>query len=132
MLSKLLSWIKCNYHHGKSPQERRKRSSSVSSKHSADKLAGLSELTVPPPIQHHDETGWHRRHTLEENIEAMSRGEDPDSEEDQEDGFRRHRSFQENVQLAWELSQELRRQSQELRRLSCGERPQDKVSGALA
>ncbi|KEF54262.1 uncharacterized protein A1O9_09428, partial [Exophiala aquamarina CBS 119918] len=106
------------HHHEKSPQERAKRASSVSNKHSTENLSGLSELNVPSPIQNGDETGWHRRHTLEENIEAMSRGEDPDDEEDQEDGLRRNHTFQENIQLAWGLSQDLRRRSQELRRIS--------------
>ncbi|KAK5242091.1 hypothetical protein LTS06_011741 [Exophiala xenobiotica] len=83
----------------------------------SDPFGGLSEVSVPPPIQNRDDSQVYRHHTLEENVRRKSRGEDIDAEDD-EDILVRHHTLEENLELAEELGQEMRRQSRELRRLS--------------
>ncbi|KAK5020436.1 hypothetical protein LTS07_011541 [Exophiala sideris] len=84
----------------------------------SDPLGNLSELAAPPPIENREDSTIYRHHTLEENLERNSRGEDIDAEDGEEDILVRHHTLEENLALAKELTQEMRRQSQELRRLS--------------
>lgn len=84
----------------------------------SDTLGNLSELAAPPPIENRADSAIYRHHTLEENLERISRGEDIDAEAGEEDILVRHHTLEENLALAKELTLEMRKQSQELRRLS--------------
>lgn len=84
----------------------------------SDPLGNLSEVAVPPPVENRGDSAIYHHHTLEENLERISRGEDIDAEPGEEDILVRHHTLEENLALAKELTQEMRRQSQELRRLS--------------
>ncbi|KAH0847551.1 hypothetical protein AYO21_01457 [Fonsecaea monophora] len=94
--------------------------SSQPSKHQrqSDTLGSLSELAMPPPIENRRDSEVYRHHTLEENIERSSQGEDIDAEDGEEDILVRHHTLEENLALAKDLTREMNRQSQELRRLS--------------
>lgn len=82
--------------------------------HQPDDYGGLSELVAPSPVENEDGAPVYRHHTLEENIERASQGQDVDAQDENEELLVRHHTLEENVHLAEELSQEIRRQSQEL------------------
>jgi len=87
-------------------------------KHTSADLSGLSELQVPPPIENRDGSPIYRHHTLEENFERASQGEEVDAQDENEEILVRHHTLEENLELAEELSREMRRQSREMRRQS--------------
>ena len=117
MFARILSLFKHRRHSSKSSQGTADRDSSATRQQSRDPLAALSELAIPSPIQNRKDAAVYTHHTLEENLRKISHGDDPDAE-DQEDILVRHHTLQENLELAKELSQEIRRQSEELRRPS--------------
>ena len=84
----------------------------------SDPLGNLSEIAAPPPVENRDDSKIYHRHTLEENLRRNSRGEDIDAEDANEDILIRHHTLEENIALAKELSKEMSRQSEELRRRS--------------
>ncbi|KIW33403.1 uncharacterized protein PV07_00255 [Cladophialophora immunda] len=111
MWEKLRSLFK-KKHSGEEPPRRPKK------RRPSDPYSGLSEVAVPPPIQNRDESEVFLHHTLEENLERSSRGQDSEGEAASGDILVRHHTLDENIRLARSLSLELRRQSEELRRRS--------------
>ncbi|EHY57575.1 hypothetical protein HRR83_005516 [Exophiala dermatitidis] len=98
---------------------RHRRPHTSKQRRQSDPLGNLSEVSAPPPIENRHDSGLYRHHTLEENLRRNSRGEDVDGDdEENEDILVRHHTLEENLELARELTQEMRRQSHELRRLS--------------
>lgn len=107
MCAGILSLFKRNSHNEKKQKSHRQR-------HGSNSLDGLSELAVPPPVEHRNDGLIHRRHSLEENLAKVSRGEDVDDDDaEDEDILVRHHTLEENIELAKELSAEINRQSQE-------------------
>ena len=49
-----------------------------------DEFGGLSEVIAPLPVENQDGAPIYRHHSLEENIERASRGEDLDAQEQHE------------------------------------------------
>lgn len=84
----------------------------------SDPLGNLSELSVPPPVENRSDSKFYRHHSLEENLRRNEQGEENEFEDDGGDVIVHHHDLEDNLELAKELSKELRKQSQELRRLS--------------
>jgi len=80
-----------------------------------DLLQNLSEIAVPPPIEHRDGVNFCHHHTLEENLSRNLSGD----EEDEFDVLARHLTMDEaNTDLSKRLSKEVTRQTEEIRHLS--------------
>ncbi|KIW90143.1 uncharacterized protein Z519_09575 [Cladophialophora bantiana CBS 173.52] len=85
-------------------------------RHSSTPSDPFGDEEETPPSSENREGRLH--HTLEESLGRNPRDEDALDAEDDEDVPIRHHTLEENIELARELSQELRRQSEELKQSS--------------
>ncbi|KIW22714.1 uncharacterized protein PV07_10981 [Cladophialophora immunda] len=115
MWDKLLSVFKGKGGEGEKSRPVNRRHLSTPS----DPFGDSTEEANPPSREDREDSGVRLHHSLEEALGREPRGEDAlDAEDDEEDVPVRHHTLEENIELARELSQELERQSEELRRSS--------------